>query len=172
MILGALPAGLAMGASTWLVIGGAGLAAANIAPYEQKFEKPIATLSSRPLPADALNEALASPLFALTTGHGAVAEVALRLDGVARTPRRNAALLSIGGKPAEWLELGQTRDDVTLQDVQSSQVVVDTATGFKTIALGDTSQAAPAPGTDKPQGPAGSPPGRPPSPSGAPGGPG
>jgi hypothetical protein len=157
LIIGALPAGLAMGAAAWLLVGGPSLASANIALFEQQFEKAVvAAPQTRLAPGAVLSEALSSPLFALTTGQGAVTDLVLRLDGIARTPRRSAALISIGGQPAEWLEMGQTRDDVTLQEVQASKVVVDTVTGFKTVELGETT-SPPAKAPDQPQGAAGQP---------------
>jgi len=90
-----------------------------------------------------LAEAVSRPIFALTTGPGAVADVTVRLDGLARSSRGGAALLSINGGPAQWLQQGASRDGVTLRDVQSSKVVLATALGGKEVALAD--QAAPAP---------------------------
>ena len=176
LILGAVPAGLAMGAAAWLLVGGGAFAAGQIAPYEQRFAKmSFAGGSIRRPASDSLSQTLSAPIFALTTGHGAVADVTIRLDGVARSPRHTAALISIGGKPADWLELGQTRDEVTLQEVRPSSIVVDTPIGFKTIDLGDTTTSAQASGADRPSGqpgaPAGAPSGyrMPPPPASAPG---
>lgn len=144
LILGALPVGLATGALVWLLVGGNGLATSDLALIEAKLANTAPAASAHhELSVGLVNDALSAPLFALTTGPGAVADAVLRLDGVAKTPRHSAALISIGGKPAEWLQLGETRDDVTLQEVQGASVVVDTATGFKTIALGDATQPPP-----------------------------
>ena len=108
--------------------------------------------------------ALAAPLFALTTGPGAVVEPVVKLEGIVRSPGRVAALISVNGAASDWLALGQTRDGVTLQDVQSSKVVVETATGAKDIFIGAgspslelTHQAPPPRGFRSPPEPASAP---------------
>lgn len=83
------------------------------------------------------------PLFPVLTGPGAAPEVAVRLDGVARTPQRVAALVGINGAPSAWLILGETRDGVTLEDVSASGVTVGTPRGLRTIVLGSGSPASP-----------------------------
>jgi hypothetical protein len=88
-------------------------------------------------------ELTASPVFALTVGPGAVKEPTLQLQGISITRQRTAALISIDGRPAEWLALGESRDGVTLESVQSSRVVIDTVLGAKDIALGE--QVGPPP---------------------------
>jgi hypothetical protein len=82
---------------------------------------------------DELVRAASAPLFGLTGGPGS--DVQLRLDGLAITPGSKAALISINGKPADWLDLGATRDGVTLLDVQPLKVTLDTATGFKEVTI-------------------------------------
>lgn len=89
---------------------------------------------------------LGTPLFNLTKGAGAVTDSAVRLDGLSILPAGKAVLISIDGKPADWLELGATRDGVTLLDVKGSKAFLDTPVGFKEIGLasGPVTTAAPA----------------------------
>jgi hypothetical protein len=53
-------------------------------------------------------------------------------------------LISINGKPADWLDLGATRDGVTVVNIKPTTVTLDTATGFRdvTIAQGGPEPAA------------------------------
>jgi hypothetical protein len=78
----------------------------------------------------------APPLFPAFSGPNAPAVLAVALEGLAQSPGRTAALLSIGAKPAEWFALGETRDGVTLEEVGRSSVTVDTAGGEQTLSLG------------------------------------
>ena len=138
LILAAAPVGATLGAAVWLLLGqGAGVlepvANMQIQFAVNRSHARHAVFTGM----DPVAQAVAQPLFALTSGPGAVSDVLVRLEGVARTGRRTAALLSINGAPAAWLELGETRDGVTLQDVQGTKVVLDTATGFKDVGLYD-----------------------------------
>lgn len=136
VLIGAAPVGLAIGSAVWLFA--ARPPGADVLPV--LAQRVAAIAPHRNLPrggAESLiAQAIAAPLFAMTTGPGAVADVVLRLEGLVRSPGRVAALISIGGAPSDWLEVGQTRDGVTLQEVMSSNVVVDTATGLKDVPLG------------------------------------
>lgn len=129
--------GLALGALGWMVFAGHGPAAKPLGAAEARLEA-VRAEAPRPIGArlDRTAQIAATPLFTLTTGPGAVAEAPIRLDGLSQSGGRSAALVSIDGKPAEWLELGATRDGVTLRQVLGSKIVVDTATGFREIALG------------------------------------
>lgn len=143
LIVGAGPAGLALAAVTWFLLGGGHAMTTDLDGLDAKLAaiKPraahVSTASS-----DLSAHLASTPLFALTTGPGAVAETTVQLQGLAITPVRKAALISIGGKPSDWLELGATRDGVTLMAMQSSKVTVDTATGFKDVALWDGASSA------------------------------
>ena len=110
----------------------------------------------------------APPLFPVLSGARAAPEVAVRREGVARTPQRTAALVAINGAPAAWLALGETRDGVTVEDVAESSVTLGTARGPRTIALGQGGPAPAAEGSPQPAEPA--PPGvrSPPEPASAP----
>jgi hypothetical protein len=129
--------------AAWLVAGGLSIRAAALDPLEEKLRtlRPRAAkapgtvgASSAPL--------LGRPLFALTTGPGAVREPSIRVDGVSVTRRRLAALVAIDERPPEWLEVGQTREGVTLQSVSASGAVFETALGSKTLELGQQSAAS------------------------------
>lgn len=150
--------GLLAGALAWLAFAhGASMSAdlGDLASRANALTPPTLTVALGGPSPGAL--AASSPIFALTTGPNAVADVAVQLSGLSRTPARTAALLSINGKPAEWLALGETRDDVTLDEVQANKVTVDTPTGTKDVVLG--AAAAPASPPDKPGQAAGAPPG-------------
>jgi hypothetical protein len=128
-------AGLVAGAAGWLLFSHGASAAARVAALQdraQALAAPRAGFSST----GAGQVALARPIFALTAGPHPVADTIVVLSGIQRTPAHTAALLSINGKPADWLELGATRDDVTLVEVQAGKVVVDTPTDLKEVVLG------------------------------------
>lgn len=135
LIWAAAPAGLALAAAGWLLVGPGLIGPRLDAQSPPAADWPAGELQARSA-ADAVSVALANPIFLLTTGPGAVKDPSLSLTGLARSPAHTAALISIDGKPASWLALGETRDGVTLQEVESSAVVVDTLTGFKTVPLG------------------------------------
>lgn len=103
----------------------------------------------------------ANPIFALTTGPAAAIEPQLQLQGIAITPKGRSALLSVDGKPASWYEQGATRDGVTVMDVQSTRVTVDTVTRLRDVGLFDkpipTAQGAAPPGLRSPPPPASAP---------------
>jgi len=145
---GAAPLGLLTGLVAWLLAGGLSVQAQSLSDLEAKLAtlRPPKASSARVMPVSiaALQQA---PLFALTTGPGAVREPSVRVDGVSFSRRRKAALVSVDGKPAEWLDVGASRDGVTLQEVSSAGVVIETAVGTKQLALGEQSAASsPAPG--------------------------
>ena len=137
LILGAAPLGLVLAAIAWLLFGAHASALARLEGLNSRLvaTKTASALNVVVSGADPAQPALATPLFALSTGPGAATEVAVRLDGLAITPRRRAALISIGGKPADWLEVGATRDGVTLMEVHATKVTLDTAAGFKDVDL-------------------------------------
>jgi hypothetical protein len=58
------------------------------------------------------------------------------LQGVSILPDHRAALISIGGAEAGWLDVGETRDGVTLVEVQPFKIIADTDEGTKDIELG------------------------------------
>lgn len=137
LILAAVPAGLGAGLLAWHVGGGPAAASARIEPVRED----VSRLRPRRVPAVDLARVdaraiAALPLFPMTVGPGATPLPLLRLEGLARSRGRTGALLSINGKPAEWLRLGDTRDGVTLQEVHGTKVVVDTLFGPQEVVLG------------------------------------
>jgi hypothetical protein len=148
-----------------LLLGGS---ARVIAPLDQLQGRLDAAPTSRaPTGASsggAASAALSVPLFAAST-----AEIPVRLNGLSRTPRRAAALVSIDGGPSQWLSQGATRDGITLVQVLSTRIVIDSRSGRRMVALGETSGSAadlagadsgsdqPPPGTRMPPPPASAP---------------
>jgi len=170
-MLAAPLAGLVVGAVVWLAFAHGAAAFARVDALHTRalaIEPPAG-----PPPSSSGTFAADNPIFALTTGPKAVAEAVVVLTGVQRTPVHSAALLSINGKAPEWIELGQTKDDVTLSDVQADKAVVDTPTGLKEVRLGDRPSGAPTATAPVPVAPSatGAPPGfhMPPPPASAPG---
>jgi hypothetical protein len=141
-VLAAVLAGAALSGAGSLVLGGRSAEAA-VAGLESQAGGPV----QRPRHlATSLPPAIVSsapPLFPVLSGPHAAPEVSLRLDGVARTPGRAAALLSINGASATWLQLGEDQEGVTLLAVGGASATVDTARGQKLIKLGD----GPSPGS-------------------------
>lgn len=130
-------AGLTAGFLAWLAAGAANPVAVRL----DTAEAATRTLR-RPRP-DAYAPAVANvadmaanPIFALTTGPGAVPEPSVRLDGISRSRSRVAALLSVNEKPPEWLTVGERRDGVTLQEVHGARVIVETVYGPQEVPLG------------------------------------
>ena len=135
LILGAAPAGLALGALAWLSLAHGAAAHARINAPQTRADA-ISAPPDPPLQLTAGASAASAPIFALTTGPGAVTQTQVELLGIARMPSQTSALIAINGKPAQWLTLGETRDDVTLDDVQADKVTVDTPTGSMDVVLG------------------------------------
>lgn len=149
----AIPVGLATGLAAWVLADGLTARAGALETTHARL------VGMRP-PAAAAHAAsydgaatlLGTPLFALTTGPGAVREPSIRVDGISMSRRRMAALVSIDAKPAEWLNVGETRDGVSLQAIAASSATFETALGTKTLNLGDQSAAsAPAAGASTAQ---------------------
>ena len=134
----AAPAGLILALGLWLVFGRHPQSLDDIAGLDARLAAARPVVAGRSMALDALAaRALATPVFALTTGPGAVADIPVTLSGIALTRTRRAVLVSIGGKPADWLALGATRDGVTLMAVTGAGATVDTPTGFKTLSFSD-----------------------------------
>jgi len=152
LILFAVPAGLAAGALGWFAAGGASATITKLEPVRTAvvaIQRPRSMAFNAP-PAE-ITELAGMPLLLLTTGPGAVPDPAVRLDGVARSKGRQAALLSIDDKPAEWMSIGESRDNVGLQQVLGGRVIVDTPFGTKEVALGQRVGPVPfSPGANGP----------------------
>ena len=164
MLLSA-PAGLAAGYIAWLLAGGPDAAEKIIGPLEAelvRFSPPRASAAVTNSRYVVMPE---QPIFILSSGPHAVPAPVVRLEGVSRTRARQAALVSINDRPAEWLTVGEVRDGVTIQAVQAGKVVVDTVFGPQEVALGARIGAPASPASP----PSGAGPAPTPAPSGAPG---
>lgn len=130
-------AGLILAGIFWLIFGVHTTALGALNRMDQRLAA-LPAVTSRSLAEEGIaSRILAAPLFALTTGPGAVTEATIHLEGLVITPALKAVLVSIDGKTPDWLTLGASRDGVTLIDVQGSKATFDTATGFKDVGLGD-----------------------------------
>jgi hypothetical protein len=137
-------AGVALGALAWTLLGGA--SDARVSGVQDR----LSGLSFRPPEAGAAPAALlsaaAAPLFVLTTGPNAAQDVKVQLQGLARSPARMAALVSINGAPAQWIAQGQSQGGVTVQEVGAGGVVLLTPLGRKEASLADPPAGSGAPG--------------------------
>ena len=133
LILAAAPLGLLLACAGWLLLGGSSgslrpldaiEARASAAPRAKQGTGPEISSVSTSAPA---------PLFVLAP------TAVVRLDGISRTARRTAALLSFNGATSRWVTAGVTQEGVTLVEIGSTRVVVETLDGRQTIALGETS---------------------------------
>jgi hypothetical protein len=138
LILGAVPVGLATGLLAWLAAGGASADTDRLAPVAEEIAELRAPRRGGDASMAQLADLTGAPLFALTTGPGAVSEPVIRLDGLVVTRHRVAALMAIDGAPPAWLSVGQSQGGVTLQQVSSTKAVIETALGVREIALGAT----------------------------------
>jgi len=139
-----LPAGLAAGLVGY-VLSGQPLPESRLSPLHAAADGPdrLGTARTKGLHAAALS----TPLFA----SGPVAEIPVSLVGLSQSHGRRAALLSIGGKPAEWVSVGETRGEITVEEIASAGVMLDTPAGPRRVSLdqpntsgSDSSQPAPA----------------------------
>jgi hypothetical protein len=140
------PAGLILGAVAWAVFGGSSAAAAKLHADQTHLASVRISRTYASPDSDLAMTASAHPLFALTTGPGAIADVIVQLDGVSKSSSRAAALIAINGAAADWLDLGKSRDGVTLVAVQASQVELETPLGRKEVAMGDAAPTSPSSG--------------------------
>jgi hypothetical protein len=164
--LAAAPAaGVALGALAWLLFGGAPKAMAELGSDGERLAAASAGLKSGAASSDdaLFAEAASRPPFALTTGPGAMADVVVTLEGLARSSHGASALLSINGAPSTWIDVGRAQGGVTLEEVQPTRVVLLTPLGRKEVALGE----APASGAP-PSDPSGAGPRAPTPPASAP----
>lgn len=164
---GAAPVGLLTGLLAWLVAGGPSVQARALDVTEARLAAIRPERGSGPASrAGGAAALLGAPLFAVA-GAAAEHDPSVRLDGVSVTRRRMAALISLDGKPAEWMSLGESREGVTLRTITTAGVTLDTASGEKTVSLGDGPVGAAGPAA---QGLDGPPPGvrLPPEPASAP----
>jgi hypothetical protein len=149
LVLCAAPTGAVLGCLAWAFLGGTPAAAERLQADRGRLAAGRPAMARLSPVADLAAIAGGHPLFILTTGPGAVADVAVRLDGLSRSSGRAAALLSIDGAPAQWVERGGSLAGVTLTAVLDSEVVLETPLGQKEARLGEGPPAA-APGAGMP----------------------
>lgn len=141
-------AGLFSGGALWALSGGQAQGEA-LEALDARLAG-VSTRSRAPLdrPSDALAQIVATPIFVASAQVAPTdTDVQVQVFGLARSPVRTAALFSVGGAPAEWLSVGESRGGVTLRSVSSSSAVVATIFGEREIMLGMPSQTAGSPGT-------------------------
>lgn len=139
LCLTAAAVGAATGLLAWLVSGGRTATAERLLPVASRVES--LRVASRPRSGSGSIDTsmlAAAPIFPMTVGPGAVREPAIRVDGLALTPNRRAALLAIDGGAATWMLPGEMRSGVTLQAVLRNGVMVDTILGSRELAIGQT----------------------------------
>ena len=89
-----------------------------------------------------------APIFVMTSGTGAYKERAIVVSGIAVSPGRHAALISIENGPAHWLSVGDHDGDLRLDSVGMSGVVFDTPIGPRSQPItsgGNASSASSSP---------------------------
>ncbi len=135
--------GLLLAGAAFLLVGGRSQAEA-VAPLEARIA--AAPVRAKAAPALAAGPRLAAlSLFPAVSGPATAApETVLRLEGVARSPVRTAALVSIDGAPAEWLSVGDRLGAVTLRAVSGSGATFETPRGERHVPLGEASAPAAA----------------------------
>ena len=149
----AAPAGLALATVLWLSIGDHAPAGAALDALTDRLAalRPVQAHLSTRAADQAMARLAAAPLFDLGAPPGGAAPLTVKLEGLAIAGGRKAALLAINGKPPVWLELGASRDGVTLSAVSPGSVTLDGPDGSKVIGLTAAAAAAsPAPDAQAP----------------------
>lgn len=168
LILFSLPVGLVLGLAVWAASGqGAQTDALQAAADQLQAMRP----AIKRVDGQAMPSPMISPIFAQADQGAAPVEISVALQGVSRSGRRQAALIAIGGQPADWLTVGETRGGVTLEAVRANGVTITTANGPRELGFGPSTVTTP--GSMAPGGEAGPAPGSkgPPPPASAPGAP-
>ena len=163
LIIAAPLAGVVVGAVAWLGLGRDGAPVDSLDQASLTLTS-LRSLSARAAPVRTAQSLAAPPLFGRMAGEVDAPEAAVILQGVVRTARQRAALLSIAGRPADWLYLGQTREGLTLESVDAAGVTLSSANGVRQIGFGAASSPSTPPVTEPPAGYRG-----PPEPASAPG---
>lgn len=89
----------------------------------------------------------AKPIFIMTTGPGAYKDKNLQLFGLAISPGRKAALVSVDGAAPVWMAVGDAAGDIRLSDVGTNGASFDTPIGPRRVGLNDAAPSKPgAPG--------------------------
>lgn len=147
LIAAAVPGGAVIGMLAWMAAGGASATSTQLASVQKQVSALRVPTPKGELAAAAdLSGLVAAPVFPMSTGPGATPEPTIKVDGLVRSPRRIAALVSINGGPSEWLARGEMRDGVTLLDVSGAKAIVDTVFGEQAVGLGEQTKGTAAAG--------------------------
>jgi hypothetical protein len=138
----AAPIGLLTGFAAWLIAGGASANLKQVDGLQTRLTALAIPVKGNGASFSSGLDANSPPLFALTTGPGAIREPSIRVDGISMSRRRVAALVSIDTATSSWMTIGESRSGVTLQAVSATKVTVETAVGIRDLSLGDQSAAS------------------------------
>ena len=132
-------AGVALGCALWLVLGKA--------MTEPRLPETGTPSASRGSPAQlgpdkVVANAIAHPLLARPKGY---ASPVVQLIGLSKGGGRAAALISINGKPAQWVQAGGAIEGVSVVGVRASGAMIETSEGSAELGLGQKFPAAAAP---------------------------
>lgn len=136
LIFGAVPGGLALACAGWLLFAAGGPAAKPLEAAEAGLAQLPAPRSAATSPSEPSASA-GGDLFAAVPPPPVV-----RLDGISKTRRRTAALLTFGNGPAQWVSIGATVDGVTLVAVSDADATLETVAGREALALGQSTTPA------------------------------
>jgi hypothetical protein len=138
----ALGVGLLLACAIWLGLDGGRGAVAAIDREEARMGALPALRRSAEVLSGRTTALLASPsLFSQPP------PPRVRLDGLARTPGRVAALMAIGDLPAQWVVIGSTVNGVTLLRIGGNRATIDAGDGPQEISLGETVGSGASPTT-------------------------
>ncbi len=134
----------------WLWTDASGAGPSALASLQAQFGE-TAVRAKRPFPLQSpfVSQLMGRPLFQSAQAGTSAVEPSLRLEGLAKTSRRTAALIAIGDQAPQWLEAGQTRSGVTLKSIAADSVAVATIGGLHPLKLGKA--AAPVAANPVPQ---------------------
>lgn len=139
LILAAAPTGVVLGVLAWLVLGGPGAPVRAIdAAGGHRAGARLSAETGRGSPASLAG------LPPLMGAQAAGPEVSVRLEGLVRRPGRIAALLAYNGQPPVWVTQGETQSGMTLVDVGSASVILESVRGPIELKVGETAGSTPA----------------------------
>lgn len=125
--------GLLLACAAWLGLDGGRSALVAIEQEEAR----VGALPASRRPAETLTARTAA-LLASPSLFSQSPPPRVRLDGLARSPGRVAALMAIEDLPAQWVVIGSTVSGVTLLRIGANRATIDAGDGPQEIALGET----------------------------------
>ena len=136
--LGALCSGVAIGAALWVLLGAAPASANRLEDDRLGLVSAPLLRPAAPDISGLVTNLSSHPIFVLPTAPSDGPQTTIVLEGIARSPRRTAALVSIDGRPDLWLEAGKAVNGVTLTGLDSDKATFEMPSGRKEILLGQT----------------------------------